>query len=331
MLQLDNEFFKSFSDATVKTLGTLCQTPTTPKQPFTKGTQAQAPWDIAGFIGITSSMMKGSIALCFPKAVFIDLLEKMIGEKVSEISKDNEDAAAELLNIIFGDAKVVLNAKGHAIQMAIPSVLRGESSQSSYTKGHVVKVHPFETAVGEFYVEFLLRESEPSVLDTTTAPAGPVKAHEEAAFFRPFVEGMLKTLNVQCKTDAKAGKPFKKQTSNDYVFDVAGVVGITSKTVNGSFMLSFRLPVFLKLVSQMIGQEYAQFEPGLEDGVAELVNIILGSAKNVLNQQGHGLQGAIPTVVHGKTMMANASAGRNTIVVPFTCDYGEFHVEITIQ
>jgi hypothetical protein len=46
---------------------------------------------------------------------------KMLGEEFKAITQDLQTGAAELLNIIFGSAKVVLNEQGYAIQKAIPT------------------------------------------------------------------------------------------------------------------------------------------------------------------------------------------------------------------
>src|SRR5262245_39596069 len=132
MPQLDVSFFKPFVDGTLKTLKIQCNLEGSPGKPFIKGTQAQPEFEIAGVIGITSEKFSGNITLCFPGKVYLTLMSNMLGEQFTEINKDLQDGAAELLNIIFGSAKVVLNQQGHTIQKAIPTVIRGTALQTTY-------------------------------------------------------------------------------------------------------------------------------------------------------------------------------------------------------
>ena len=50
----------------------------------------------------------------------------MLEEDVGEVDIDNQDGAAEIINIIFGTTKAVLNQRGYSLERAIPSVKRGK-------------------------------------------------------------------------------------------------------------------------------------------------------------------------------------------------------------
>jgi chemotaxis protein CheX len=153
MSQLDVKFFKPFVDGTIKTLKIQCSLESTPDKPFIKGTQPQPTFELAGVIGITSDAFNGTITLCFPKEVFLVLMSNMLGEKYAEITEELQSGAAELLNIIFGSAKVVLNAQGYTIQKAIPTAIRGTALQTAHLGPNPVMVLPFKTSAGEFHIE----------------------------------------------------------------------------------------------------------------------------------------------------------------------------------
>jgi chemotaxis protein CheX len=332
MFHLSDPFFRSFAESTHRTLSMQCQTDAFATASFLKGERVQAPFDIAGLIGVTSDQIRGSIALCFPKRVFLHLMEKMLGQTSSEITSEDEDAAAELLNMIFGNAKKVLNEQGHRIQMAIPSVIRGGNVYSSYARLHTVHVLPFQTPAGEFYVEFLLQPLTREEKEAQTRQkASPGTAEAKAAFFKPFVDATVQTLQVQCDLHTTVGKPFQKKDSSEYSFDVAGIVGITSNTVNGSFMLSFGQETFFNLIERLIGEKHTEFDSGLEDAVSELVNIILGVAKAKLNDQGHGIQAALPAVIRGTQVLSKHQTQGQTISLPCTSEIGPFFVEIHVE
>lgn len=153
MSQLDPKFFKPFVDGTINTLKIQCDVVAKHVQPFIKGTKPQPDFAIAGVIGITSSAFNGNIVLCFPEEVFLRLMSKMLGEEYKEITNDLQDGAAELLNIIFGQAKTLLNNQGYVIQKAIPSVIRGNKLVTTTLTRTRVIVLPFQTEFGDFQVE----------------------------------------------------------------------------------------------------------------------------------------------------------------------------------
>jgi len=153
MVKLDTEFYKPFVDGAIKTLNLQCHADTKPEEPFVKGTKPQPRFELAGVIGITSSAFNGTITLCFPKQVFLTLMSNMLGETFTDITDDLQSGAAELLNIIFGSAKAVLNEQGHTIQKAIPTVIKGDSIQTTHLGTGTVMVLPFAAAGGHFHIE----------------------------------------------------------------------------------------------------------------------------------------------------------------------------------
>lgn len=155
----------------------------------------------------------------------------------------------------------------------------------------------------------------------------------DVQFFKPFIEGTLNTLKVQCKMDARSEKPFMKKRGQDNQqarmhIAIAGVIGITSPKFNGSISLCFTEKVFLGMMEQMLGEKFPEITDDLQDGVAELLNIIFGHAKVILNQQGHAIQKAIPTVLRGENLQTTYFSNNPVVVLPFVTSLGEFQIEI---
>jgi CheY-specific phosphatase CheX len=225
----------------------------------------------------------------------------------------------------------VLNQMGHNLRVSIPSVLRGGNIVSPSSNTHEVLVFPFQMDQGEFFLEFtIIPLKEDEKVEETSGDA--FDSANKAAFFKPFVDATISTLKVMCNVTANPGTPSAKKSSEAFSFDLAGIIGITSDRISGSYMVSFKTDVFLKMMSRMLGEEFTKIEPGMEDGVAELLNIILGNAKVVLNdQQGHSIQMALPSLVHGTTVRSNMNPGKTAIVIPFYSDIGRFVVEVMID
>lgn len=152
--KMDLEFIQPFIKATVVTLETQANTKVKIGKPKLKEEKDAFKADIAGVLSLVSPAFQGSIAVCFPAIVFLTIYSNMVGEKHESINKEIEDAAGEILNIIFGQAKVVLNDKaGYQIQKAIPTIINGNNLQVHHLTRQMAMVVPFETAAGPFQVE----------------------------------------------------------------------------------------------------------------------------------------------------------------------------------
>lgn len=149
-------------------------------------------------------------------------------------------------------------------------------------------------------------------------------------FINPFLDGTLDALKVTCNFDVKPGKAYLKGPQPEPEFDLAAIVGITSGTVSGSITLLFTDAVYIQIVSGWLGEQIVELTQDHIDGVAELLNIIFGSAKVAWNEQGMSVQKAIPTFVRGKPLTIKHAESGPTLVVPFITALGNFHVEIRI-
>lgn len=154
---IDSNILKMFIEGTVNALKVQCSVEVTSKAPSIKR-DAGLNTDIAGVIGVNNGKMPGSIALCFPKAVFLGIYESMVGEKHSEINQEIQDGAGELLNIIYGHAKAQLSAQGMKLSMAIPVVLVGEKIRMQIGEAGKSVILPFECKYGGFHLEVYFKK-----------------------------------------------------------------------------------------------------------------------------------------------------------------------------
>ena len=110
--------------------------------------------DITGFIPMSCPQAVGSLALSFSEKVILHIAENMLGEKFTEIDDEIVDLVGELTNMVTGGAKAMLDEKGFDFDMSTPTVIRGKGQQISHVgiSGSVIVI-PFNTEVGDFYVE----------------------------------------------------------------------------------------------------------------------------------------------------------------------------------
>ena len=154
--KLDAEFVKTFALATMETLKVQCNFPSKAGRPFAKTGSEDDQIAIAGVIGIVSEPFRGSITIGFPEQTFLNVMAGMLGEAFTEIDKDLQDGAGELVNIIFGVAKRTLADKGFPIDRAIPSVMVGKGIKLSHMSKSAVVVIPFEGEGGPFQIEIVI-------------------------------------------------------------------------------------------------------------------------------------------------------------------------------
>lgn len=152
--KLDVSFINPFVEGTMHVLKVQAQMTSTPEKPLLKGPATSSlKIDIASLIGITSANFNGGVAICFPDNVYLAIMSNMFGETYTEITKDIEDGAGEILNMIFGHAKKILNERGHTFEMALPTVVRANNLQLNHTGTAGTIILPFKTEAGPFYLE----------------------------------------------------------------------------------------------------------------------------------------------------------------------------------
>lgn len=159
-------------------------------------------------------------------------------------------------------------------------------------------------------------------------------AKDSASFIEPFINGTLETMKVQCQTEAVAGKlRMKKRPAEepDLFVDIAGVIGVTSDKFSGSISICFPQKTFLALMGRMLSEEFKEITSDLEDGAGELANIVYGTAKRILNNRGHVMQKALPSVVRGEKLQIRHLSSAPVMILPFTTEVGNFYVEIAIE
>ncbi|MCM2277895.1 MAG: chemotaxis protein CheX [Oligoflexia bacterium] len=155
--KLNVDFVNPVLDATIHTISSMTGLAVNPGKPYVKK-RGEPSGDISGIVGVTSAGFKGTIALTFPSTTFLTVVSKMLGMEFTEINEENKDAVTELLNIIFGQARKTLNARGLGIQSAIPTIITGVGHAVDHKSTYPCLCLEFEIPdVGRFKVEVCVR------------------------------------------------------------------------------------------------------------------------------------------------------------------------------
>jgi chemotaxis protein CheX len=152
------------------------------------------------------------------------------------------------------------------------------------------------------------------------------------AFIQNFAKGTLKTLKVQCATDARAQKPVVKQRGMGGDTAIAAIIGLNSDHFEGSLALCFPEQTYLKIMTGMLGEEQTVLDNDLADGVSELLNIVFGFTKKQMNDQlGTHVRMAIPTVIRAESVNVVHCSSGGVVMVPFESGAGHFHIEVALD
>lgn len=150
-------------------------------------------------------------------------------------------------------------------------------------------------------------------------------------FIQSLSASVMKTLAVQCACPASAGTPLDVPLADIPTADIAAIIGITAKGLGGNVALIFSKPVFLQIMSKMLGEEITTVNPEVETGAGELLNIIFGNAKTDLSRKGFILEQALPCVIHAAELKLSLTSQPTLSVIPFNCEFGSFHLLMGLQ
>lgn len=160
--------------------------------------------------------------------------------------------------------------------------------------------------------------------------SGKNKNSIDVAFINPFIDATLKVLTTTANTEAKKCSVCLRKRG-EISGDISSLIAMNSERYLGSMGISFEENCFLGVVGNMLGEKYQTITPDIQDAVGELCNQIFGQSKMVLNQMGHTIQAAIPSVIVGKGHHIKHLIDGVCIAVHFETSYGKFVVETVLR
>lgn len=122
---MNAEFINPFISALRNVLATMAQTELTPGKPQKK-TGAKAHGDVSGIIGMVGPQIKGSLSISFEESLALEVMHRMVGEKMDTLDDEVADMVGEITNMVAGGAKKELAMKGFDFGMATPIVVTGK-------------------------------------------------------------------------------------------------------------------------------------------------------------------------------------------------------------
>lgn len=149
----------------------------------------------------------------------------------------------------------------------------------------------------------------------------------DVSLINPFIIATDNCFSTMMQLKVKPEMPLLKKYPYP-MYDISGVIGLSGEA-QGSISLSFSRQNAVAYVKNMLGNPPALSEDEVIDGVGEIVNIIAGNAKVYLTK--FNLSISLPNVIIGDNHTLAGQSGCPTIVVPFSCEAGNFTMEVSLK
>lgn len=153
-MKINLEFLKVFIDSSKKVFNEFCNlNKINHTKPYIKNPANNIAYSVIGNIPLKSEIFEGTFSIGFTKETYITLIKRVLLIETEEINEEVLDFAAELVNMIYGQAKFILNDLGYNFLKVIPTFNLNPTFQVS--NNHVIVV-PIETEIGLIYIEVLV-------------------------------------------------------------------------------------------------------------------------------------------------------------------------------
>ncbi|BDQ32633.1 chemotaxis protein CheX [Pseudodesulfovibrio portus] len=155
------------------------------------------------------------------------------------------------------------------------------------------------------------------------------KINYNVNFINPFLQAVIHVLQTMAHVQANPEQPYLNE-ERKAIGDVTGIIGITGYS-KGTMSITLEKDVILKIVNNMLFEEYSEINEEICDAVGELTNMISGQARAKLSQQGQSFDASTPTIFSGRGIEIKHVASAPVLSIPFTTDEGRFVVEVAFE
>lgn len=147
-------------------------------------------------------------------------------------------------------------------------------------------------------------------------------------FLNPFISAAAEVLEKDAGTQVTRGKValVKGLFVSDDVTVLINLVG----QVQGTVLYSLAYGAAKALVSQILGQEFPEFNELAQSGIAELTNVITGLSSTNLARAGYASIISVPMLIIGKGSRISTLAGER-LVVPLETQFGSFGLDLALR
>lgn len=131
---------------------TMVQLKIRPGIPIPKQDMA-ARGEVSSLIGMKAEGACGSVALSLPSPAIRAISRSLLGQEITIAGSEAADMAGELVNMLAGGAKNILQERGHDFDMQTPQLLLGDGHEIVHHYSGQTVLLPVGIGSDEFYLE----------------------------------------------------------------------------------------------------------------------------------------------------------------------------------
>ncbi len=132
-------------------------------------------------------------------------------------------------------------------------------------------------------------------------------------------------LMMEVAPEAPLNGDDKSTTSN-----LSGIIGL-SGLFKGMLAIHTSDTIAKTITSNFLGMDVDEVDDDVKDAIGELANMLAGSIKMALSDNGKDIKLSVPSAICGANYRLECRKGLERVTVPFAISEGTFLVELQLQ
>ncbi len=141
------------------------------------------------------------------------------------------------------------------------------------------------------------------------------------------VDSLRSIFETMLDTKVEMGEPFPKP-DNAVQSGVSAVIGMDAADTRGSVAISLPMPALNEISRKLLGEEITTIDQEAAGLAGELSNMLAGSAKRILSEQGMDFDMQTPRMMHGDGHEIEHHHDGQTMMLPVSMNGHQFFVEL---
>lgn len=148
-------------------------------------------------------------------------------------------------------------------------------------------------------------------------------------FVQSVVTATCEIFETMLMTQATPGEPLAKR---DELFrdGLSGMIGMAGG-YRGVLAIHCSNQVAMAITSTFLGMEVDEVDDDVKDAIGEMANMLAGSVKTSLAENGKDVKLSIPSCIGGPEYTLDCQSEAEKVIMPFKIVAGEFLVELQLQ
>lgn len=155
--QVDVSIMNHFITATISTLSNMVDIKNITNEPMKNidRSQEQSP-GVSGMININCQKFNGSLIVSIPEQTILNIHNKLLGETKSGVDEEVAATVGEIVNIIWGRTKKLIEAENLAFTNSLPIVFQDTKKFFGNETRCLTLTVPFKTELGSLHILFTI-------------------------------------------------------------------------------------------------------------------------------------------------------------------------------